>query len=107
MWWAVCALPLVAEASRRGAPSRGPRGWGFAGAYVVMQVGRSLFMVWALAGRSPGNFRNFQRVTLWFVLSAAFWLAGAVVGPSERLTLWTLALLLDYASPALGFKYFT
>jgi len=79
------------------------RGWAFAGAYVAMQVGRSLFMLWALAGRSPGNFRNFQRVTLWLGLSALFWLAGAWVDPSQRLLLWTLALILDYASPALGF----
>jgi low temperature requirement protein LtrA len=79
------------------------RGWAFAGAYVAMQVGRSLFMLWALAGRSPGNVRNFQRVTLWFGLSALFWLAGAWVDPSQRLLLWTLALILDYASPALGF----
>jgi low temperature requirement protein LtrA len=78
-------------------------GWAFAGAYVAMQVGRSLFMLWALAGRSPGNFRNFQRVSLWFGLSAPFWLAGACVDPSQRLLLWTLALSLDYASPALGF----
>ena len=79
------------------------RGWAFAGAYVAMQVGRSLFMLWALAGRSPGNFRNFQRVTLWLGLSALFWLAGACLDPSQRLMLWTLALILDYASPALGF----
>jgi low temperature requirement protein LtrA len=79
------------------------RGWAFAGAYAAMQVGRSLFMLWALAGRSPGNFRNFQRISLWFGLSALFWLAGACVDPSQRLLLWTLALILDYASPALGF----
>jgi low temperature requirement protein LtrA len=79
------------------------RGWAFASAYAAMQVGRSLFMLRALAGRSPGNFRNFQRVSLWFGLSALFWLAGACVDPSQRLVLWTLALILDYASPALGF----
>jgi low temperature requirement protein LtrA len=79
------------------------RGWAFAGAYVAMQLGRSLFMLWALAGRSAGNFLNFQRVTLWFGLSAPFWLAGAWVDPEQRLMLWTLALIVDYAAPAFGF----
>jgi len=79
------------------------RGWAFAGAYVAMQLGRSLFMLWALAGRSPGNFLNFQRVTVWFGLSAPFWLAGAWVDPDQRLMLWTLALIVDYAAPAFGF----
>src|SRR5690242_21739504 len=36
-------------------------GWAFAGAYVAMQLGRSLFVLRALAGRSPANFLNFQR----------------------------------------------
>src|SRR5690349_4255003 len=36
------------------------RGWAFAGAYVLMQLGRSLFMLWVLASRDAGNFRNFQ-----------------------------------------------
>jgi low temperature requirement protein LtrA len=39
------------------------RALAFAGAYVVMQVGRSLFMLWALRGHSETNFRNFQRIT--------------------------------------------
>jgi low temperature requirement protein LtrA len=39
-----------------------------------MQLGRSLFTRWALAGRSPGNVRNFQRISAWLSLSALFWL---------------------------------
>jgi low temperature requirement protein LtrA len=79
------------------------QGWVFAGAYVAMQLGRSLFMLWALAGRSPSIFLTFQRISFWFVLSALFWLAGACVDPGQRLILWTLALLIEYASPALGY----
>jgi low temperature requirement protein LtrA len=79
------------------------QGWVFAGAYVAMQLGRSLFMLWALAGRSPSIFLTFQRISFWFVLSALFWLAGACVDPGQRLILWTLALLIEYAAPALGY----
>jgi len=81
----------------------GARGWAFAGAYVAMQLGRSLFTLWAFAGRSPGNLRNFQRISAWFALSALFWCAGAFFAEGTRLILWTLALLIEYASPALGF----
>src|SRR5262249_17953605 len=40
------------------------------GAYAVMQVGRSLFAVWALRGQPPGSARrslalNFQRILAW------------------------------------------
>jgi low temperature requirement protein LtrA len=79
------------------------RGWVFAGAYVVMQLGRSLFMLWALTGRSPTIFLTFQRISFWFGLSALLWLAGACVDPSQRLLLWGLALALEYAAPAHGY----
>ena len=43
----------------------GPRGLAFAAAYAFMQVGRSLFMIWALGEASPRNRRNFERITVW------------------------------------------
>src|SRR5580693_5953441 len=45
----------------------GRRGLLFAGAYVFMQVGRTLFTLWALGNAAPANTRNFQRITLWLV----------------------------------------
>jgi len=79
------------------------RGLAFAGAYVFMQVGRCLFTLWALRGRSPGNTRNFQRITAWLVLSAAFWIAGGFAHEGVRLGLWAVALLIEYVSPSVGF----
>jgi low temperature requirement protein LtrA len=75
----------------------------FAGAYVAMQLGRSLFTLWAIGGASPGNTRNFQRISLWFVLSALPWLAGGLAEGEARLALWAVAVALDYLAPALGF----
>jgi low temperature requirement protein LtrA len=79
------------------------KGLPFAAAYVFMQVGRSLFMLWALKSSSPRNFRNFQRITAWLVLSAVFWITGAFTDGSARFAIWAVALALEYVSPSLGF----
>ncbi|MET0653265.1 MAG: low temperature requirement protein A, partial [Hyphomicrobiaceae bacterium] len=55
----------------------GSKALAFAGAYVFMQLGRSLFMLWALHGHSPGNYRNFLRINTWLAFSALFWIGGA------------------------------
>jgi low temperature requirement protein LtrA len=81
----------------------GSRGLAFACAYVFMQVGRNLFMLWCLRHHNPGNFRNFQRITVWFVLSALFWLAGGFAEGNARFALWGLALAIEYAGPSQGF----
>lgn len=81
----------------------GSKGLAFAGAYVFMQVGRSLFMLWALKGDNPGNYRNFQRITCWLVLSGLFWIAGAFAEGDTRFALWVVALVIEYISPSLGF----
>ena len=79
------------------------RGLTFATAYVVIQVGRTLFMLWAMG---PGNERlqrNFQRILCWLVVSAAFWIAGGVADGHLRLALWLVAVGIEYLSPSLGF----
>ncbi len=78
-------------------------GLAFAGAYVFMQVGRSLFMLWALGRDRPGNRRNFQRITIWLSLSGVFWIGGALADHGARLGLWGVALFVEYLSPSVGF----
>jgi low temperature requirement protein LtrA len=78
-------------------------GLSFALAFVAIQVGRSLFMLWALGNSSPANTRNFQRITLWFVASGAFWIVGGLAEPEPRLWLWIAAVAFEYAGPAAGF----
>jgi low temperature requirement protein LtrA len=80
----------------------GPRGLAFAAAYAFMQVGRSLFMIWALGEASPRNRRNFERITVWLAAAGIVWIAGALF-EGARLALWTAALAIEFASPALGF----
>ncbi|AYG66477.1 MULTISPECIES: low temperature requirement protein A [unclassified Rhizobium] len=76
----------------------------FAGAYVFMQVGRSLFTVYALKNASAANHRNFLRITSWLVLSGVFWIAGALMEGEARLVVWLIALVIEYSAPALGFR---
>jgi low temperature requirement protein LtrA len=76
----------------------------FAGAYVFMQVGRSLFTVYALRNASRSNYRNFLRISSWFVFSGIFWITGALMEGETRLVFWLMALVIEYSAPALGFR---
>lgn len=73
----------------------------FACAYVFMQVGRTIYFLWATAGH-PGMVANFQRILVWLLLSAVFWLAGAWL-EHWRLPLWVIAIAIEFISPSLGF----
>jgi low temperature requirement protein LtrA len=79
------------------------RGLAFALAYTFMQVGRSAFTMWALKDVSPANYRTFQRITAWFVVSAPLWIAGGLAAHQARLGLWTTAIALEFAGPASGY----
>ncbi len=82
----------------------GDRGTAFAAAYVFMQVGRTLFFLWAAQGAPLNMRRNFQRILAWLVLSAVFWIAGAFADTgSARLGWWAAALLIEFVSPWLYF----
>ena len=78
------------------------RGLPFATAFVFMQVGRSLFMLWALKRHDERNHRNFLRVTLWLVLSGIFWISGGFLEGHARLGLWAAAIAIEYIMPAAG-----
>jgi low temperature requirement protein LtrA len=75
----------------------------FASSYVFMQVGRTLFFLWAVRGERVSRVRNFQRILVWFGLSAVFWIAGALAEGDARLGLWATALAIEFVSPALYF----
>lgn len=77
----------------------GERGLVFALAYVGMQLGRSLFVLWTVWDM-PVRRASYQRISLWFCLTAGIWIAGGLVAdPHLRLALWALALGLDFLGP--------
>lgn len=80
----------------------GEKGLPFAAAFVSIQLGRTLFMLWA-ARREPRLARNFQRILAWLILSAVLWIAGGLSGGDYRLWFWLGALAVEYVSPALYF----
>lgn len=75
----------------------------FAAAYVFMQVGRTVFFLWAVRGERVSMVRNFQRILVWFCLSAVFWIAGALADGDARLGLWAAALAIEFIAPSLYF----
>jgi low temperature requirement protein LtrA len=78
-------------------------------AYAVMQVGRSLFAVWALRGQSAGSPRralalNFRRILIWCCGSGALALAGGLAaGVLPRALLWLAAIGVDLLGGVVGF----
>lgn len=74
----------------------------FAGAYVAMQLGRTLFMIWAVGGDETLR-RSFLRILVWLAVAAPFWIAGGLAEGWWRFALWVLALGIEMASPALYF----
>lgn len=79
------------------------RGLMFASAFVFMQVGRTLFAIWAVRGESLSMTRNFQRILAWLMFSGVFWITGAFLDGQQRLWCWALALLIELVSPSLYF----
>src|SRR5882757_9266111 len=79
------------------------RGLWFATAYAAMQVGKTVFL-WISTPRSRHLARmNAIRITAWLSMSANFWIAGGLAEGQSRLVLWSLALTVEYISPAVRF----
>jgi low temperature requirement protein LtrA len=78
------------------------RGLVFAGCYMAIQVGRTLFILFHL-GRSHALSPNFRRILGWLCISGAFWIAGGIVQGEARLALWIAAVACEYLSPLIGF----
>lgn len=79
-------------------------GLAFALAYSAMQLGRSLFALYAFrqAGDSL-SFMTLLRITIWLILSSVLWIAGGLSEPRLRVALWVAALAIEYAGPVLRY----
>ena len=80
----------------------GDKGLVFACAFVFIQVGRGLFTLWAVRNDEVLR-RNFQRICVWAVAGAVLWIAGGLMDGQTRLTLWLIAVVAEFAAPALYF----
>jgi low temperature requirement protein LtrA len=70
--------------------------------YVVIQVGRTLFVLIHL-GRAHVLTPNFRRILGWLCISGALWIAGGISHGHYRLGLWAAAVACEYISPMMGF----
>lgn len=101
---AVIALAFVALVmSVSIAEAFGDRAWAFAIAYVVLQVGRTAFIVWAAARHDRRVARDFSRILCWTVAGGALWIVGALLPLEWQLPLWAAALALELLGTVLGF----
>lgn len=96
----IMLVSLLLSASVRGA--FGGQALLFAIGYVLIQVGRTVFLLIVL-GRSHELTPNFIRVLVWFLATAVLWIVGAVLGGAVQIVLWVLAIALDYLGPLVGF----
>ena len=79
--------------------------WGlvFALAYVAIQAGRTAFAVLALGASHPLS-GVFWRILAWFAASGVLWVAGGLSEGWARVSLWMLALAVDYAGPVARYR---
>ncbi len=103
--WMLIAMMLVGLVLSTAIPyAFGDRAWPFAIAYIVMQLGRTIFVI--VSYRRVGehdNAVNLTRIGIWFVFAAPFWIAGAVVGGDLQFVLWALALGIELFAPAVRY----
>jgi low temperature requirement protein LtrA len=71
------------------------RAWLFVTGYLLLQLGRSTFLIVALRGRALGE--HFVNDLVWELFAGALWVAGAIADGDARLVLWGLAVVATYA----------
>ncbi|MGL4236034.1 low temperature requirement protein A [Tabrizicola sp.] len=82
----------------------GDRGLVFAGAYVAMQIGRTIYMLWVVWSDLRRR-QTYYRIATYFAVAAVFWIWGALVEDHAlRLSLWVLALGIEFLGPAASYR---
>ncbi|MFC3501584.1 low temperature requirement protein A [Micromonospora krabiensis] len=81
----------------------GERGLIFCVTYVVVQVGRPLYLTLAL--RRQDEWRQPARVLAWHGVSGIFWLVGGAFSGLGRGVLWTVALAIEVLGSALSWPF--
>ena len=101
---AVVALAFVSFVmSAAIAEAFGDRAWTFAIAFVVLQVGRTGFIVWATARHDRAVSRDFLCILVWTAAGATLWIAGALLPLSLQLPFWAAALALELIGTVFGY----
>jgi low temperature requirement protein LtrA len=95
----ICGLTLASSIPK----AFDSRGLIFAGSYVAMQLGRTIFVLWAVRKAPLTMQRNLQRVFVWLVYGAVFWIVGGFSDASVRAGWWIAALATELIAPVVFF----
>lgn len=79
------------------------RGLIFAVCYVLIQAGRTLYIIYVLGDHHLTT--NFKRILGWICISAVFWITGAILKGEWQIILWVIAAICDYTAPMHGFSF--
>ncbi len=102
---AIIALSLVGLVMSTSVyESFGDRGLIFALSYVTLQLGRTGFMLLAVARHDRALHRTHLRIFVWLFGAGIFWILGAALPLGFRLPLWGIALAVEYVSAGAGFR---
>jgi low temperature requirement protein LtrA len=71
------------------------RAWLFVIGYLLIQTGRSVFLIIALRGRALGE--HFVNDLVWELVVGGLWIAGAIADGDGRLVLWGIAVVATHA----------
>ena len=74
----------------------------FACSYVLLQVVRNAFNVYATPAGNP-FYVIFLRILAWSLVSGVLWLAGGFAPAGDRTWIWIAPLAVDYAAPTVGY----
>jgi low temperature requirement protein LtrA len=74
------------------------RAWLFVTGYLLLQLGRSSFLIMALRGRALGE--HFVNDLVWELVIGALWVAGAIADGDARLVLWGIAVVATHTAVA-------
>ncbi|WP_159450995.1 low temperature requirement protein A [Micromonospora cremea] len=74
----------------------------FALVYVPVQVGRTLFGLWAVQGH-PLLVDGFQKTLPWFVGTSVLMVLGGLAGGSAREALWAAAIVVEVVGLSIGY----
>jgi low temperature requirement protein LtrA len=70
------------------------RAWLFVTGYLLLQIGRAAFLIFALRGRALGE--HFVNDLVWELITGILWVAGVATVGDARLALWGLAVAATY-----------
>ncbi|THV40094.1 low temperature requirement protein A [Glycomyces buryatensis] len=74
----------------------------FVASYLVLQLSRSAFMVWAFRGQRMS--RNYAQLLAWSGIAGVVWVVGVFVPEEVRVWVWLAAVAVDYLAPVVGFR---